>query len=132
VKTTFDVLTWLYTILNVASVTTTIDGEVWKSKPPADRVCRDIVINSLPISWGPDVQDGIINVNCYCKDLDNGVRDESNLKAMTDAAIARLLAYSNTTGVYFHFEIENQAVYNDHDRPGMSYSNIRVKFYYET
>jgi len=135
VKTVSDVADWLYLILNVAAVTGSIAGEtiaLWRFKAPLNNQDKVLVIAPLPISWDPDVQDGFCNLNCYAKDTDEGPPDETSLRAMSAAVIARLEGYGNSTGTYFYYDLENQAIYPDQDNPGMSYANIRIRVYYQT
>lgn len=134
-KTVQDVADWIYLILNVTAVTGSISGEtiaLWRFKAPLNLEEKHIVIAPLPISWAPDVQEGFVNINCFAKDLDGGLPDETSMRAITAAVIARLEEYGNTTGTYFYYDLENQAIFADQDHPGMSYSNLRIRVYYQT
>jgi len=126
-RTTFDLLDKLYAIVNVAAVRTTLDGAVYRNSRPVDLVTRDIVVLALPIAGGTDIdlQDGIIIINCFAKDLEAGRPDDANLRAMTSAVLTVLEAYTSTTS-YLHLEINSQASMEDIDQAGISYSSIRV------
>ena len=126
-KSTFDVLDIVYKIVNVASVTTTLDGKVYRNSRPLDSTVRDIVVLALPITGGNDIdtQECVIVINCFAKDLAPGRPDDTHLDATTAAALAVIEAYASTT-VYMSPEINSQGVMADIDQVGISYSSIRV------
>jgi hypothetical protein len=132
VKSTFDVLDVLYPIINVASVTTTLDGKVYRNARPVNSVLRDITVGALPIGGGTDIdlQPCTVIINCFAKDLAGGRPDDANLDAMTTAVLAVLEAYASST-VYMHLEINSQGVMADIDQAGISYSSIRVNCTYQ-
>ena len=63
-KTVFDAKQWIYELLNVSSVKTSISGKIYKNKRPAESTKEDIVINSILMD-NDFLQDGTFNVNCY-------------------------------------------------------------------
>ena len=63
-KTVFDAKQWIYELLNVSSVKTSISGKIYKNKRPAESTKEDIVINSILMD-NEFLQDGTFNVNCY-------------------------------------------------------------------
>ncbi len=128
-KSTFDVMDLIFPVVNVGSVTTTLDGRVYRNARPIDSTTRDIVILNLLIAGGTDIdlQDGTIIVNCFAKDIDPGILDDANLDTMTAAVLAVLEAYSSSTE-YLHLEIVSQSVFEDIDQAGTSYSSIRINY----
>jgi len=126
-KSTFDILDLFYPILNVSSVRSTIDGKVYSNARPLDSVLRDITISALPITGGNeiDLQECVVIINCFAKDLAPGRPDDKNLDAMTAAVLSVLEAHASST-VYDNFEINSQASMADIDQAGISYSSIRV------
>ena len=131
-KSTFDILDKIYPIVNVASVTTTLTGKVYRGNRPVNSVLRDITINTLPITGGTDidVQPCTVIINCFAKDPEPGRFDDANLDAMTAAVLAVLEAYASSTA-YLHLEINSQGVMADIDQAGISYSSIRVNCTYQ-
>ena len=128
-KSTFDVMDLIFPIVNVGSVTTTLDGRVYRNARPIDRITRDIVILNLLIAGGTyiDVQQGTIIVNCFAKDVNPGIPDDANLDTMTAAVLTVLEAYASSAE-YLHLEIVSQSVFEDIDQAGTSYSSIRINY----
>lgn len=126
-KSTFDVLDIIYPIINVSGVKATLDGKVYRNSRPLNLVTRDITIAALTIAGGQDIdlQECVIIINCFAKDLAPGIPDDKNLDAMTSAVISAIESYTDTT-VYFNPEINSQGVMADIDQAGISYSSIRV------
>ena len=63
-KTVFDAKQWIYELLNVSSVKTSISGKIYKNKRPTESTKEDIVVNSILMD-NDFLQDGTFNVNCY-------------------------------------------------------------------
>lgn len=126
-KSTFDVLDIVYKIVNVSGVTTTIDGKVYRHSRPLDSTVRDVVVLALPITSGQyiDIQECVIVINCFAKDLAPGRPDDAHLDTTTAAVISAIEGYSSGT-VFMNAEINSQAVMADIDQVGISYSSIRV------
>ena len=116
----------MYKIINVASVTTTIDGGVYRNKKPLNSELRDIVILPLSNYNGDEIiNDATFMVNCFCKNFVNGMPDISNLRAITNAVVAAIEAY-NSSSHYYIFDITNQMLLQDVDQKSMSYVNLRI------
>jgi len=110
----------------VASVTTTINGGVYRNKKPLNSELRDIVILPLSNYVGDEiVNDATFMVNCFCKNFVNGTPDITNLRAMTNAVVAVIEAYNNTSH-YYIFDIANQTLIQDIDQKTMSFVNLRI------
>jgi len=130
-KTTFDISDILYPIINVTSVTSTIDGRVYRDKKPLNSELQDIVIIPLTNYNGDEIiQFPVYMVNCFCKNFDNGLPNITKLKTITDAVIKVIEDYSATSN-YYVFEITNQTLMQDTDQISMSYVNLRINCYIE-
>ena len=130
-KTTFDISDILYPIINVTSVTSTIDGRVYRDKKPLNSELQDIVIIPLTNYNGDEIiQLPVYMVNCFCKNFDNGLPNITKLKTITDAVIKVIEDYSATSN-YYVFEITNQTLMQDTDQISMSYVNLRINCYIE-
>jgi hypothetical protein len=127
VKSTFRVLDIIYQTINVSAVRTTLDGRVYRNSRPENLVTRDITIGALPITGngGGDLQECVIIINCFAKDIAPGIPDDSNLDKMTAAVLTALEGYTDTT-VYLNPEINSQGCMADIDQAGISYSSIRL------
>ena len=134
-KTTFDVLNTIYPVLNVASVTDLINGEVWRRKKPLNRQFQDIVILSLPVSgeYDSDLQEGTFMVNIFCPNTRDGLPDETTLKSITDAVILVLQDFEDTSSTgYFILTINSENLMSDENDEMMSFVNIRVNYTLES
>jgi hypothetical protein len=130
-KTTFDISDILYPIINVTSVTSTIDGRVYRDKKPLNSELQDIIVIPLSNFNGDEViQEATFMVNCFCKNFDNGLPNITKLKTITDAVIKVIEDYSATSN-YYVFDITNQTVMQDTDQISMSYVNLRINCYIE-
>ncbi|MFA7218072.1 MAG: hypothetical protein WC057_05675 [Dehalococcoidales bacterium] len=130
-KTTFDISDILYPIINVTSVTSTIDGRVYRDKKPLNSELQDIIVIPLSNFNGDEViQEATFMVNCFCKNFDNGLPNITKLKTITDAVIKVIEDYSATSN-YYVFEITNQTLMQDTDQISMSYVNLRINCYIE-
>jgi len=132
-KSVFDILNILYTIINVTAVTNTIDGTVRRWKPKLNSKLQDIVIRVLTNSDSEeDIQPSIVIINIYCKKYTNGLYNETKLKEINDAVITVLKAYTKTSGTYFSFVIVDQTIFDDPDELDMSYLSIRLNISIQT
>lgn len=130
-KTTFDISDIIFPIINVASVKATIDGRVYRNKKPLNSELRDIVIIPLSNYVGDEIiNDATFMVNCYCKNFNNGTPNIAKLRAIIDAVVAVIEAYSNASN-YYVFKISNQILLQDIDQMSMSYVNIRINCFIE-
>ena len=67
-KTSFDMITDAYRLLNVVELTSIITGDLYKLERPKNSTVEDIVINALPIS-AEQFQKGIFNVNIHVPNI---------------------------------------------------------------
>jgi hypothetical protein len=126
-KTTFDIVDRFVSILNVSSITSQIDGRVFRGDRALGATTQDVSI--VPLSINNDaIQSGIVNVNFHCPDLSNGTANHDKLDAVSKLIIAALEAYQSTS-LYFTFDIEWQRTLSD--EPMSSFSNIRIRYYIE-
>jgi len=130
-KTTFDINDILYPIINVDPVKATIDGRVYRNKKPLNSELQDIIIIPLSNYNGDEIiNDATFMINCYCKNFNNGTPDITKLRAITDAVIAKIEAYNNTSK-YYIFDIVSQILLPDVDQKSMSYVNLRINCFIE-
>ena len=132
-KTSFDVIDILFPVMNTGSVTSLIDGNVYRNRKPLNSEAQDIVIVPQPVtgSGEKDVQTGSMLINIFCKDLPNGLPDMSHLKTVTAAVIAVLEAYTTASGTYFAFEIVSEHTASDRDRPMMTCTSLTLNYVIE-
>lgn len=93
-KTVIDLVDDIYLLLNVNSVTSLIDGEVYSDGRPDGSRKQDISINSLPVT-GAQLQKAVINVNVHAPNLrltindqpDNSQPNREKLKEVSDVVL---------------------------------------------
>jgi len=129
-KTLTDIIEKIYPVVNVAGVTTTLNGGVvYRYSKPDNSQEQDVVILGLPITNNEDpvTQSATIIINCFAQNHANGMSDDVKITATIDAVITALEAYSNATTAYFEFVIQNQSIYKDVDNVTMSYGSMRIR-----
>ena len=129
-KTTFTALGHFYAAVNVVGVTSKIDGGIWRRKKPHGSEKQDVVIVSLPIGSDDNVQEGVVIVNCFCRNYEDGTPNETKLKDIAGAVIAAIESYASATE-YFGIDYITENTMQDPDNERMSYSSIRVNYYIE-
>lgn len=129
-KTTFDVLDIIYKQLNHSTVTSVINGSIYRRKKPEDRKKQDVVITPLVLRNDVeiDIQDGTLFINIFCPNLDSGLPDETKLKQILDAVVTRMEAYTSATN-YYRFRIISESTFQD--TVDMSYIGLRTVYYLE-
>ena len=136
-KTSHDVLDILHPVVNVATVTGTIDGKVYRNARPQNSKLRDVVLVPLTIRNNPNedtnestVQPGTMIANCYAPNLDKGEPDIAHLKVAAAAVVSVIEAYSNAS-TYYVFKIISENTMNDLENPDQSYSSLRINYFFE-
>jgi len=134
-KTITDIIEKLFPVVNVASVTTTLDGgAVYRFSRPNNTQGKCVVITSLPISKneGAITQASTVIINAYAENFANGLSDDISITAIVDAVILVLEAYTSGTSEYFEFVIESQSLLKDIDDETLSYGSLRLRCTIET
>lgn len=131
IATPFEAMTKVWKLLN-AQVAGNLTGGVYKMNRPLGSTLEDIVVNSLPTVAGTgDLDECIINVNCYAPSVPstkNGVTFKvANTKRMQEIAelVAGKLRNVDDTGG--HYAVNGIAVLHELSTDDY-YTNIRVYF----
>ena len=126
-STQFDVLDRLYPQINVATVNTLINGNVYRYKKPLNSEKQDIVIVPLFLRDGEEMvaQPGTFFINMYAQNFDNGEVDGAKLNAISDAVVNQVTSFRQGV-TYMHLEIESESLYQDEDQDNMSYASLRL------
>lgn len=135
-KQTFDLDSIIYGLLNVPSITTFINGEVYVGDDrPEDSVCEDIVVNSIDLTQDYLPQVGTSNVNVYVPDKPRRIKGKQQLKAcrqrmksITDKVVSEL---KKAVVPGLKFTIESQTVLKESDIK-QHYVNIRISWNIQT
>ena len=127
-QSTYKILLALYGVLNVPVVTDEIEtikfGQVSKISQS-----EFIALNTInnPNQY---LQNGFVNVNIHIQKLSAGEDNHSRFQKLTDIIIPLLDETQITTeNGTFYFQIDDdKGIFDDPDRDGMSYYNLRIEF----
>ncbi len=138
-KTIFNILDKVYLVLNVDAVNDLLDGRIYRFKKPVNDVKKNVVLSPLPIRdrINVDLQDGILFINVYAQNLENGTPDEATLNSITEAIIPLIEAAWSGSLEYFNFKIIEQSLFDDTDGSGrntnqLSYVSLRCEYFIES
>lgn len=124
-KTSLDVLSSLYQLLNVASITSAISGKVYIGDPPDGSEKQDIGLNVLNNASGY-LQRGFVNVNIYIKSSGKGrpnlTEFQPIVRALTD------LLEDAKSGEYFYQLDDDKGLFKDQNRDGTYFYNLKLQF----
>lgn len=121
---------FFYKILNVTELTNIISGGIYRGEKPKNSELEDVVINSLPLASGKtkEVQNGIININCYSKNI-NGVANIQRLELISNKVIELLDNFSQGE-TPLNFEIIETHTLKELQQNSMSFVNIKINIHY--
>jgi hypothetical protein len=113
-KTSFDINTIVYRILNVQTVKNAISGDIYKGDDrPDDSTDEDITINTISLTQDFLPQIATSNVNVYVADKPKTIKgksmlkaDDTRLKAITDIVLSVLRA-AKVPGLLFTIEAQS-------------------------
>lgn len=128
-KSTSEIIDYLYTHINVSDVRAAISGKVYKMRRPVNSSKADIVIGCLPTN-NLQPQTAVANINIYVPNLSvkvDGVQDisqpdQAKLRTLTTLVMGKIQDNWPTYGL----AIESQNIFADDDIK-QHYSNIRVR-----
>jgi hypothetical protein len=125
----FNILSALYRILNVPEIKGVITGKVYIGAPPFDGQKEDISINLInnPNRY---LQKGFGNVNIHIPKLGTGRDDLKRFQELTEIILPKLEDAKITTekGSFFFQIDDDKGIFNDEDRDGVSYYNLRFEY----
>lgn len=128
-QSSFNIASALYQLLNVAEVTTVINGKVLIGNPSLTSNEEDVSINILnnPNQY---IQSGFGNVNINVPKTSSGRNNLSRFDQLTQIIFPILEDADITTDKgHFSFQIDDdKGIIDDQDRDGMSYYNIKIEF----
>lgn len=129
-QSSFKILLALHEVLNVPLVTDEIpESEIFIGKPSKLLQGEFIAINTLT-NPNQYLQNGFANVNIYVPKISEDRDNLSRFQQLTDILFPILKETTITTqSGTFHFQIDDdKGIFDDRDRDGMSYYNIRLEF----
>ena len=124
-KSSFDILTALYKILNVTDLTSVITGKIYKGVVPGESQLEDIEINVLT-NPNEYLQNGYVNLNIY---MIEDSRGRTNTKRFSEIINIVTPLVDDVEGSGIHFQMENQSgVLKDQDRDKMYFINLKINY----
>lgn len=124
-KTSLDVLSNLYQLLNVTALTSLISGKVYIGDPPDGSKLQDVCVNILN-NTSEYLQTGYVNVNIYAKSSSLGRPKLSEFQPIVNKVVELL---EDASSGYYFFQIEDdKGFFRDQNRDGTFFYNIRLEF----
>ncbi len=124
-KSSLDVLSALYQLLNVSAVTNEISGKVYIGDPDSKSQLEDVTVNSLA-NRVEYLQQGILNLNIYAYQLKSGRANLARFQELV--GLISPMVDDVAIGDY-HFQInDDKGIFKDIDKDGMFFYNIRLDF----
>lgn len=124
-KSSIDVLSALYQLLNVPSVTSVINGKVLIGNPPDGDQNENISLNTLA-NKNAYLQQGFANINIHMPELSSGRSYLERFKTLVDI-IVPLVEDTSKNDIYFQID-DDKGIFKDDDRDSMYFYNIRLTF----
>lgn len=130
-KTTFDVNSFIFTLVS-GSIGTTLTGGVYKLERPRDSKLEDVVVSSLPIPENTNPQVATCNVNIHVPNkaisidgFPHTVADNARLKELADILITALDEGVSDT---YSYRVTNQTLIEEPER-NEHFFNIRLELH---
>jgi hypothetical protein len=124
-KTTFDILDALYSLINIDAVNNLISGKIYSNNVPDGNEKENITIDVLTNS-NKYLQEGYINLNVHIKEITSG---RANLAKFKEIIIAIIPLIDNVHIDSYYFEInDDKGVFENKDMASMFLYNLKIKF----
>lgn len=124
-KSSIDILSNLYQLLNVTAVTDVISGDIYIGDIPDGNQLENISIQTLTNS-NQYLQSGFINLNIYLKEIESGRANLAKFKQLINIIIP-LVKDTQTDEVYFQID-DDKGIFKDQDRDSMYFYNLKLTF----
>ncbi|AOR28726.1 hypothetical protein FORMB_16870 [Formosa sp. Hel1_33_131] len=124
-KSSFDILSALYQILNVSEVNDNLSGKIYIGDIPDTDQKEDISIKTLS---NPNryLQNGFINLNIHVKEISSGRANLAKFKQIINAVIPLV---KDVKHLGYSFQIDDdKGVFKDQDRDSIYFYNLKLKF----
>ena len=124
-KSSFDILSVLYQILNVSEVNDNLSGKIYVDDIPDTDQKENISIKTLnnPNRY---LQNGFINLNIHVKEISSGRANLAKFKQIINAVIPLV---KDVIHQGYSFQIDDdKGVFKDQDKDSMYFYNLKLKF----
>lgn len=124
-RTTFDAIDIIYSVINNSSLKTAVNGTINKLKRQTGSTKEDIVINSIALN-DTNLQEGVFNVNIYVPNITiNGssLPNTVRLKALSEEAKE---LFQEINGSYYNIWLSEQFIFEDVST-SFHYINLRLR-----
>ncbi|SFS30792.1 hypothetical protein [Lutibacter maritimus] len=124
-KSSLQILSALYKLINVDVVNNIISGEVFIGDEPDGNQDENITLNTLT-NPNEYLQSGYANVNVHIKEVKSG---RPNLEKFNEiiAVLIPLLEDSMSDNVYFQID-DDKGIFKDVEKDSMYFYNLKLKF----
>jgi len=124
-KTTFDAIDIIYSVINNSSLKTAVNGTINKLKRQTGSTKEDIVINSIAFN-DTNLQEGVFNVNIYVPNItinSSSLPNTVRLKALSEEAKE---LFEEVSGSNYNIWLSEQFIHEDVST-SFYYINLRLK-----
>lgn len=131
-KTGLNMVQDVFNLLNVPAINDIITGAGYMFERPKNSMKQDYVVNSLALT-NAQVQNGVVNINIHCPNLEDvvidGIPDETmpDIEAFNTITNAIMPIIQDVNGFDFHIAPLNSGILI-RDNDGTFYINIRVEY----
>jgi len=125
-KTTFDAIDIIYSVINNSSLKTGVNGTINKLKRQTGSTKEDIVINSIALT-DTNLQEGVFNVNIYVPNItinSSSLPNTVRLKALSEEAKE---LFEEVSGSTYNIWLSEQFIFED-VQTSFHYINLRLRF----
>jgi hypothetical protein len=129
VQSRFNILSAAFRLANVPEIKDVLTGKVYIGEPPFTGGKEDVSLN-LITNPNKYIQSGYGNINIYVPKLSSGRDNLKRFDELVNLILPVFKSASITTEKgTFYFQIEDdKGVFEDPDRDGISYYNLRFEF----
>lgn len=124
-RTTFDAIDIIYSVINNSSLKTAVNGTINKLKRQTGSTKEDIVINSIALN-DTNLQEGVFNVNIYVPNItinSSSLPNTVRLKALSEEAKE---LFEEVSGSTYNIWLSEQFIHEDVST-SFYYINLRLR-----
>jgi len=125
VKSSFDILSALYQVLNVDAVNDIMTGKVHIGGVPDGDQKENISIKTLSNPNGY-LQNGFVNLNIHVKEIGSGRANLAKFKQLIHAVIPLVKDVAHN-GCSFQID-DDKGIFKDGEKDSMYFYNLKLKF----
>lgn len=125
-KTTLDITTILFQLLNSSPIKTAINGGIYKDNRPANSTKEDVVVNAITID-ADNAQRAAGNVNIHVPSINTSDGPQPNHGRLSSLATITVGVIKEAYGEAYNLWVENQNLIKEPNADSW-YVNFRIRF----